>query len=95
MAETMIERVARAMEPAMADVADMLISKGADRASATSLLPLEKARNAIEAMRRLTVDMVEKADEATPVEVEDMPWGEIFPIWWAAAIDAALFEGGE
>lgn len=83
----MVERVARAMDPMSAKIADMLISKGLKSSDVLGILPMEKARAAIEAMREPTEAMVEYALDVRPIMMPDTP-REL----WEAMIDAALGE---
>lgn len=51
-----VERVARAIDPGSARVVDMLIEHGASRAGTLALLPLDKARDAIEAIAAFGIE---------------------------------------
>lgn len=53
-----IEQVARALDPMSAKVADVLLAKGLGHKDVLAILPMDKARAAIEAMRVPTEGMV-------------------------------------
>lgn len=88
-----VEEVARAIDPMAAKVADMLIAKGLSRNAVLSILPMEKARAAIKAMREPTEAMCvegwKKADERDAI----LGNGEIAMVY-TNMIDAALGEEG-
>lgn len=52
----MVERVARAIDPMSAKAADMLMAKGLSRKDVLAILPMGKARAAIEAMTLPEID---------------------------------------
>lgn len=81
MAETMIERVAKALEAKVEN----------------GFTPYEEAaRVAIEAMRKPTPTMVNAWLNEVRPENEGMKFEDVFvQRFWPAAIDAALSEGGE
>lgn len=90
----MVERVARAINPIMADLADMMIGKGAPRENVLELLPLDQARAAIEAMREPTAAMCEAGFPFWGGSYLKHVVRDLIPNLWRAMIDAALNEEG-
>lgn len=91
---SMIEKVARKMDPMAAKIADLLISKGMGRSDVLGILPMEKARAAIEAMREPTDAMIDSGVAfALNVSISrGYAWSEYVADKHQRMIDAALNE---
>jgi len=92
-----IDDVARAIDPMSAKVADMLIQRGLSRKDVLAILPMDKARAAIEAMREPEVEMIAafwRQKNCGTQEVGQVGDARSDYDAWRAAIDAALSEEG-
>lgn len=77
MTNEMIERVARAIDPTTSKIVYRLVEFGAPRAVASELLPMDKARVALEAMKVPTLSMIEAGQKTN--NLSDTEGVYIFP----------------
>lgn len=92
---SMVENVARAIDPMSAKIVDMLMAKGLSREVVLGILPMEKARAAIEAMREPTGAMTKVAAEdilTGPGISAFLNWQDLSASRYRLMIDAALSE---
>lgn len=95
MTETMIERVARAIDPALWTRSDPATVEGKRDLTYWRRHSVKKSRAAIEAMREPMHTMLDSGDLTLPQFAEGHVRMEHLRVAWQAMIDAALNEKAE